>query len=94
MKRLKAYRFPLLLLASVVAGSVAGWFLGPKSVVLKPLGDIFLESVVHGSGAAGVCYDQQFHCQHGNIETIGTDYGYFIVGFCLDRNYRVRGDAI
>lgn len=42
MKRLKAYRFPLLLLASVVAGSVAGWFLGPKSVVLKPLGDIFL----------------------------------------------------
>lgn len=42
MKRLKPYRFPLLLLASVVTGSVAGWFLGPQSAVLKPLGDIFL----------------------------------------------------
>lgn len=42
MKRLKPYRFPLLLLASVVTGSVAGWFLGPRSAVLKPLGDIFL----------------------------------------------------
>ncbi len=42
MKRLKPYRFPLLLLASVITGSVAGWFLGPRSAVLKPLGDIFL----------------------------------------------------
>ncbi len=39
---LRAYRFPLLLLAAIALGSVIGFILGPQSAVLKPLGDIFL----------------------------------------------------
>src|SRR5688572_22747677 len=39
---LRAYRFPLILLAAIALGSVIGFILGPQSAVLKPLGDIFL----------------------------------------------------
>ncbi|QKG84386.1 dicarboxylate/amino acid:cation symporter [Kroppenstedtia pulmonis] len=39
---MKAYRFPLILLASIVVGSISGFVLGPKAEVVKPLGDIFL----------------------------------------------------
>ena len=42
MAFLRAYRFPLILLAAMALGSVIGFVLGPKSAVLKPLGDIFL----------------------------------------------------
>ncbi|QTD41779.1 dicarboxylate/amino acid:cation symporter [Sporosarcina sp. Te-1] len=38
----KAYRFPLLLLASIVVGSVIGLIFGEKANVLKPFGEIFL----------------------------------------------------
>jgi len=38
----KAYRFPLILLASVCTGALVGLYMGPRAVVLKPLGDLFL----------------------------------------------------
>lgn len=39
---MKNYRFQLLLLGSLLLGSVLGYFMGPGAEVLKPLGDIFL----------------------------------------------------
>lgn len=36
------YKFPIILLSSIVLGSIIGLVLGEKAVVLKPLGDIFL----------------------------------------------------
>lgn len=36
------YRFPVILLSSIILGSIIGIILGPKATVLKPLGDIFL----------------------------------------------------
>ena len=36
------YRFPIILLSSIVLGSIIGLILGQKGTVLKPLGDIFL----------------------------------------------------
>ena len=39
---LKHYGFSLLLLAAIAAGSILGWQLKEKAVVLKPLGDFFL----------------------------------------------------
>lgn len=39
---LKQWRFTLILVASVLVGSITGALLGPKSHVLKPLGDVFL----------------------------------------------------
>lgn len=42
MHVLKAYRFPLILLASILSGGIIGYALGEDAVVLKPLGDIFL----------------------------------------------------
>ena len=41
-EKLKAYRFPLILLASILIGSIIGLFFGEKTTVIKPLGDIFL----------------------------------------------------
>lgn len=38
----KSYKFPIILLLSIIAGSMIGWVAGPKAEVLKPLGDIFI----------------------------------------------------
>lgn len=37
-----SYRFPLLLISSIIIGSILGLVLGEKATVLKPFGDIFL----------------------------------------------------
>lgn len=37
---LRRWRFTLILLAAVVAGSLIGYFAGPEAKVLKPLGDV------------------------------------------------------
>jgi len=39
---LKAYRFPIILLSSIILGSAIGLIFGEKAAVLKPLGDLFL----------------------------------------------------
>jgi len=36
------YRFPIILLSSIILGSIIGLILGEKATVLQPLGDIFL----------------------------------------------------
>ncbi len=36
------YKFPIILLSSIILGSIIGIILGKKATVLKPLGDIFL----------------------------------------------------
>ncbi|WP_428909290.1 dicarboxylate/amino acid:cation symporter [Niallia sp. Krafla_26] len=41
-KTWKNYRFPILLLSSVILGSIIGILMGEKAELLKPLGDIFL----------------------------------------------------
>lgn len=38
----KNYRFPIILLGSIILGSIIGLVMGEKATVLKPLGDIFL----------------------------------------------------
>lgn len=41
-EKLKAYRFPLILLASILIGSIVGLIFGEKASVIKPFGEIFL----------------------------------------------------
>lgn len=41
-EKLKTYRFPLILLASIILGSIIGIIFGEKATVLRPLGDIFI----------------------------------------------------
>jgi Na+/H+-dicarboxylate symporter len=41
-KSLRSYRFLCLLWASIFLGGLAGYILGPQALMLKPLGDIFL----------------------------------------------------
>ncbi|HRS21680.1 MAG TPA: dicarboxylate/amino acid:cation symporter, partial [Clostridia bacterium] len=38
----EAYRFPIILLAAIVIGSIIGVIMGADAAVFKPLGDIFL----------------------------------------------------
>ncbi|MGE8205396.1 dicarboxylate/amino acid:cation symporter [Heyndrickxia sp. NPDC080065] len=38
----KSYKFPIILILSIIAGSIIGLIAGPKAEVLKPLGDIFI----------------------------------------------------
>jgi len=40
--KLKAYRFPIILLFSIIIGSMIGFLAGEKAEVIKPLGDLFL----------------------------------------------------
>ncbi len=42
MGKLKAYRFPLILLASIIIGTIIGLIFGEKAGIIKPLGDIFI----------------------------------------------------
>ncbi len=36
------YKFPIILLSSIILGSIIGLVLGERAVVLQPFGDIFL----------------------------------------------------
>jgi len=42
---LKAYRFPIILLSSIVLGCVIGIVFGKSALCLKPLGDIFINAM-------------------------------------------------
>lgn len=42
MSKLRAYRFPLILLGSIIVGSIIGLLFGEKAAIIKPLGDIFI----------------------------------------------------
>ncbi len=42
MSKLKAYRFPLILLSSIIIGSIIGLIFGEKASIIKPFGDLFL----------------------------------------------------
>ncbi|HVV69740.1 MAG TPA: dicarboxylate/amino acid:cation symporter [Gammaproteobacteria bacterium] len=41
-KKLQSYLFLIILIVAILLGSMTGYWLGDKAVVLKPLGDIFL----------------------------------------------------
>ncbi|WP_249869958.1 dicarboxylate/amino acid:cation symporter [Oceanobacillus saliphilus] len=41
-EKLKAYRFPILLLLSIILGSIIGIIFGEQATIIKPLGDIFI----------------------------------------------------
>ncbi len=45
MPSLRAYRFAVLLIAAIVAGSVLGWVSPQLAFALKPLGDLFLNLI-------------------------------------------------
>ncbi|HHY42775.1 MAG TPA: dicarboxylate/amino acid:cation symporter [Thermoanaerobacterales bacterium] len=40
-----SYKFPIILLTSIVLGSLIGLFMGEKAEILKPFGDIFLNAM-------------------------------------------------
>lgn len=42
LEKLKAYRFPLILLASIIIGAIIGLIFGEDAAVLKPFGDLFI----------------------------------------------------
>lgn len=42
----KSYRFPIILLCSILLGGLVGYVYGPAAVRLKPLGDIFLNLIL------------------------------------------------
>lgn len=39
---LKNYRFPLILLAGIIIGSIIGLIMGEKAIALKPFGEVFI----------------------------------------------------
>jgi len=42
LEKLKAYRFPLILLASIIIGAIIGLIFGEDATVIKPFGDLFI----------------------------------------------------
>jgi Na+/H+-dicarboxylate symporter len=42
LNKFKAYRFPLILLSSIIIGSIIGLIFGEKASVIRPFGDLFL----------------------------------------------------
>ena len=42
MEKLKAYRFPMILLSAILLGAIIGLLFGENATVLKPFGDVFI----------------------------------------------------
>ncbi|MFD1066026.1 dicarboxylate/amino acid:cation symporter [Oceanobacillus locisalsi] len=42
LEKLKAYRFPLILLTSIIIGALIGLFFGEDATIVQPLGDLFI----------------------------------------------------
>ena len=38
----KSYRFPILLISSIIIGSIIGLVMGERATILKPFGEVFL----------------------------------------------------
>ena len=79
----KNYKFPIILVASIFAGSVAGILLGEKADILAPLGDIFLNLMftavvplvfVTIAGAVG---------NMTNMKRLGKILGYMLLTFVI-----------
>jgi Na+/H+-dicarboxylate symporter len=43
--KIKAYFFSILLLSSLILGGFFGYFFGPTSLKIKPVGDLFLNLI-------------------------------------------------
>ena len=41
----QSYKFPIILISSIILGSIIGIIFKEKAKVLKPLGDIFLNQI-------------------------------------------------
>lgn len=41
-EKLKAYRFPIILLASIIIGAIIGLIFGESATIIKPFGDLFI----------------------------------------------------
>ena len=41
----KSYRFPIILIIAIVIGCIIGSVMGEKALVLKPLGDLFVNAM-------------------------------------------------
>ncbi|GIO22509.1 dicarboxylate/amino acid:cation symporter [Oceanobacillus sp. J11TS1] len=42
LAKIKAYRFPLILLASIIIGAIIGLIFDEQATIIKPLGDLFI----------------------------------------------------
>ena len=42
---LKSYRFPIILLGAIALGCVIGAVMGERALILKPLGDLFINAM-------------------------------------------------
>ena len=55
-KIIKSYRFPIILLLSMILGSLVGIFFPDSATYLKPFGDIYFKYDVYGSSANSIFY--------------------------------------
>ena len=42
LNKLKAYRFPIILIISIMIGAIIGLIFGEKATIIKPFGDVFI----------------------------------------------------
>src|SRR5699024_11024179 len=42
VNKLKAYRFPIILIISIMIGAIIGLIFGEKATIIKPFGDVFI----------------------------------------------------
>src|SRR5699024_12286880 len=42
LNKLKAYRFPIILIISIMIGAIIGLIFGEKETIIKPFGDVFI----------------------------------------------------
>ena len=77
MKLKKSYLFPLILICSVLLGSLIGLIFKEDATVLKPFGEIFLNLMY--TLVVPLLYYIIINCQYGKYETIRTN---FEISFC------------
>ncbi len=78
-----SYRFPLILLSGIIIGCIIGFAAGEKAVVLKPLGDIFINLIFAIVVPVVFCSIGSSVASMGNMKRLGKILGTLMAVFIV-----------
>jgi len=71
IRQIKDYFFPILLLSSIILGGLVGYFFGEYTILLKPLGDVFINLIFIAIGPLVFFSLSSAVARIGSIKKIG-----------------------
>ncbi len=79
----EAYKFPIILIVSIIIGSFVGMALGEKAIIFKPFGDIFLNLMFTVVVPLVFITISSAVSNMANMKRLGSILGYLLVVFII-----------